>query len=584
MTPDSPTVLLDSFGERKFTSSWRFDGYIKSLTAYTANEVISVLNQIERAAADGFYAVGFVAYEAAPAINPELTTAPPMEGLPLAWFSIYRERYAVSAGSGLNLTPTELDFKLTPENDIEQYSNDINRILNYIACGDCYQVNHTFSMSTDLNFNLVELYRRLASAQQASFCSFLDIGRFKILSASPELFFSLNNSKITVTPMKGTGTRGRWLSDDLTAIKNLRESTKDRAENLMIVDLLRNDLGIIADTGTVQVDSLFDIETYPTVHQMTSTISAKISSKTALRDIFKAIFPCGSITGAPKRRSMEIIAGTESSARGVYCGTIGFVAPGGEALFSVAIRTLVHDTKNGRVTMGVGSAITWDSEIKSEYSECLGKVLFVNRKNPDFYLIESLRLDNGNYFRMDRHISRLTDSAKYFGFNFDYAGIRKKLLDHASDLQGLFKTRLLMNCDGCVHIESEPLTDDNKTLSVKISSSTVDSKDSMLYHKTTLRIFFENARAEYPDCDEVIFLNERGELTEGSYNSLVINLDGFMLTPLLTSGLLPGVMRAELLDNAKLVERILYPSDLEKATETWLVNSVRGWRRCVLNM
>ncbi|MBI5483350.1 MAG: aminodeoxychorismate synthase component I, partial [Deltaproteobacteria bacterium] len=295
------------------------------------------------------------------------------------------ERHAVEAGTGL--PDSSDDVALEPLKHIEQYTEDIEQIRRYIAAGDCYQVNHTFQLTGHFKGDLPALYHQIGRGQQAPFCSYLDSGRFTILSASPELFFSLKGGVITTRPMKGTARRGRWSEEDVSAVEQLRSSSKEQAENLMIVDLLRNDLGIVAETGSVSVDKMFEVETYPTVHQMTSTVSAKLRNGTALTDIFRALFPCGSVTGAPKRRSMEIIRELEKEPRGIYCGAVGYVAPGGEALFSVAIRTLLHDKETCRMTMGIGSAVTWDSAAASEYAECLSKGEFVKAQHHDFSLI-----------------------------------------------------------------------------------------------------------------------------------------------------------------------------------------------------
>ncbi|MDD2581550.1 MAG: aminodeoxychorismate synthase component I, partial [Desulfuromonadaceae bacterium] len=401
--PHSPTIRFDAFGGGPFASSWRFGGYIKTVVATHIHEVVTVLAQAEQAAADGLYAVGFVAYEAASALNPDLPSAPPLAGLPLAWFAIFRDRYSVTAGEGLSASPAE--FSLEPRKRVEEYAEEIGRIHDYIAAGDSYQVNHTFTLNGTFTGNLQDVYSRIGTAQQAPFCAYLDIGRFTILSASPELFFSLKDGTIITRPMKGTVQRGRWTEEDRAAIGQLRNSPKERAENLMIVDLLRNDLGIVAETGSVNVASLFEVETYPTVHQMTSTISAQLRPGTTLTGVFRALFPCGSVTGAPKRRSMEIIAELENAPRGVYCGAIGCIAPGGEAFFSVAIRTLLHDAYSNTMTMGVGSAVTWDSKASLEYAEWLSKGAFIKRRDDDVQLIESLRLENGAYNLLDQHIT-----------------------------------------------------------------------------------------------------------------------------------------------------------------------------------
>ncbi len=578
--PDSPEILLDSYGVGRFASSWRFGGYVKTVVADHPAEVVEVLSQVEQAAESGLYAVGFIAYEAASALNPDLPSLPPAEGLPLAWFAFFRERYAADAGANGAVAADAVT--LEPLKCSEEYGRDISRIHNYVAGGDCYQVNHTFSLKGMFDGDLHELYKRIGSAQRSPFCSYLDTGRFVILSASPELFFSLKDGVITTRPMKGTARRGRWVEEDLAAIKRLRDSSKEKAENLMIVDLLRNDLGIVAETGSVSVDALFEVETYPTVHQMTSTISAKLRPGVGLTEVFRALFPCGSVTGAPKRRSMEIIAELENAPRGVYCGAIGCVAPGGEALFSVAIRTLLVDVAKKTLAMGVGSAVTWDSEASSEYAECISKAAFINQPSHDFKLMESLRLENGSYTLLDRHVARLAASAIYFGFSCNEETVRYALASHAAPMPGLCKVRLVLSVDGDIDVSSEPLPENPVVLRVAVSAIRVDSCDVMRYHKTTRRVLLDRARLARPDCDEVLLRNEHGQLTEGSYHTLVVKLAGQLFTPPLACGLLPGVLRGELLEKGQIAERILHPHDLERADEIWLINSVRGWRRCTV--
>lgn len=578
--PEIPTILFDSFGGSGFAASWRFDGYVKTVSATRADEVLNVLNQAELAAADGLYAVGFVAYEAAAALNADLTSAHPQEGLPLVWFAFYRERHNVASGE--ETPPSASHLLLEPQIDRERYTDNVDRIRTYIAAGDCYQVNHTFPLECAFSGNLHDLYSRVGAAQRAPFCAYIDTGRFAVLSASPELFFSIREGIITTRPMKGTARRGRWAAEDRAAAEQLRANPKEQAENLMIVDLLRNDLSIIAETGSVSVNALFDVETYPTVHQMTSTISARLRPDTGLTAVFQALFPCGSVTGAPKRSSMEIIAELENGPRGLYCGAIGCIAPGNEALFSVAIRTLLHDTRTDRLSMGVGSAITWDSEASSEYAECLSKGAFLHQQPHGFRLIETIRLENRVFTLLDRHVARLAASADYFGFICDQEKIRRALSDHAANTVGLRKVRLLVSADGGIDLESEELAEGVGPLRVGISPTAINSGDCFCYHKTTRRESLDSARTSRTDCDEVLLVNEHGQLTEGSYHTLVVTLDGRRVTPPLTCGLLPGVLREELLHTGEIAERILYPDDLDRAEELWLVNSVRGWRSAVL--
>jgi para-aminobenzoate synthetase/4-amino-4-deoxychorismate lyase len=382
--------------------------------------------------------------------------------------------------------------------------------------------------------------------------------------------------------MKGTARRGRWLEEDDLQIAALKASSKERAENLMIVDLLRNDLGKIAEIGTVRVDSLFDVETYPTLHQLTSTVTAKVRRGVNIAEILAALFPCGSVTGAPKRRSMAIISELEKTPRGVYCGAIGYIAPGGEALFSVAIRTLLFDKEMHKLSLGIGSGITTDSKPGQEYQECLAKSGFLFQPDEEFGLIESLKLENGSYPLLKRHLERLHSSALFLGFAVQLEVVKDSLERSAVDRVGEHKVRLLLSRNGEFSLTTEPLTMSTSPLKFAISRHSVASGDTFRYHKTTRRELLDSARKERPDVDEVVFLNERGELTEGSYHNLLLKIGGKMLTPARESGLLAGVMRQELLACGEVFESTLFPADLLKAEEIWLINSVRGVRRAFL--
>src|SRR6185369_12584995 len=409
-----PIVKLDGSGQGEFGRSWRFSGYVETLQAMEPAEIVPLFSRVEGAAADGLHAVGYISYEAAAGLNPDLPASPPLEGLPLAWFALFRERIE-AAGERTVVSERAVPAALATDIDSESYCRNVGRIHDYIANGDSYQVNYTFRMAGEFRADPLLLYNRISHRQGASFNAYIDTGRFAVISASPELFFSLKDRLIRTRPMKGTAGRGRWPEEDERQVSNLKESPKERAENLMIVDLLRNDLGVVAETGSVKVESLFEVETFPTLHQMTSTVSATVREGVGLADILAALFPCGSVTGAPKRRSMEIIEELEAGPRGVYCGAVGYVAPGGEALFSVAIRTLLYDREKRQLSLGIGSGITSDSAAPDEYRECLTKAAFLFPKAESFYLIESLRLENGMYPVLERHLERLRSSARYFG-------------------------------------------------------------------------------------------------------------------------------------------------------------------------
>ena len=581
--PDSgPTVLLDSCGSGEFGPSWRFSGYAGTVQALAPDEVAAVLAKVEQASDTGLHAVGFVAYEAAHSLNPDLPPLDGVEGMPLAWFALFLHRRPARAYEGVPVDDgTRID--LVPTLDQAAHAAAVGRIREYIAAGDCYQVNYTFPMTAGFSGDPLSLYRRICQGQKAPFSAYIDTGRFTIISASPELFFSLRSGVITARPMKGTARRGRWWSEDRKMAALLRDNPKERAENLMIVDLIRNDLGVVAKTGTVHVDSLFDLETYPTVLQMTSTVSARLRSGVGVAEIFRALFPCGSVTGAPKRRAMEIIHELEPTPRGAYCGAIGYISPDREARFSVAIRTLTLDRTVGTLTLGVGSGITWDASAEAEYRECLDKGAFL-RQEEGFDLVESLRLVQGKFSLLERHINRMAAAAAYFGFPFAAAEARRQLAVHAADSSGIRKVRLLLSPDGRLTVSSEELSEENidRPLRIALAMERVHSTDPFVFHKTTRRGFFQRARANRPDCDELLFVNERGEVTEGTYHNLVVRLDGRLFTPPVSSGLLPGTLREELLERKEIEERILSPAELEEAEEVWLINSVRGWRRATL--
>jgi para-aminobenzoate synthetase / 4-amino-4-deoxychorismate lyase len=354
----------------------------------------------------------------------------------------------------------------------------------------------------------------------------------------------------------------------------------------MIVDLLRNDMGMISETGSVRVASLFDLETHPTLHQLTSTIESRVKEGVGPLALLQALFPCGSVTGAPKRRSMEIIAQLEGEPRGLYTGCIGFFSPGGEAKFSVAIRTAVLDVESGRGEIGIGSGITYDSVPADEYAESLSKGRFAREQAPgDFHLIESLLYDGG-YFLLERHLERLARSACYFSFPLDSAAVLHALQALAPTLVGGHKVRLLLFKDGRISCESAPIGASGASMqgsaqeaTVGFAKGTVESKDPFLYHKTSRRERYTEELARRPELTEVIFENERGEVTEGANSNIVALIGGKMVTPPLSSGLLPGVFREELLEAGEIREMVLTRDDLKQAQEIYLINSVRKWRR-----
>jgi para-aminobenzoate synthetase/4-amino-4-deoxychorismate lyase len=579
------TALLESFDRRRDAASFLFADLEEDIVARTPEEVLPALLQVEAAVARGRHAAGFIAYEAAAGLDPSLPGRPG-GGLPLLRFGIFRHRRAIPPGHFTMAAATGYRTEAwRPSRTPAEYADSVARIREYIAAGDTYQVNLTFRQRFAFAGDLFGFYRDLCRSQLAPYCAWLDLGSTCILSASPELFFRLTDGTLTVRPMKGTARRGRWREEDDEARRRLREDPKERAENLMIVDLLRNDLGKVAETGTVDVLSLFDVETLPTIHQMTSTITARLRRGAGVTDVIAALFPCGSITGAPKRRSMEIIAEFEDSPRSIYTGCIGYISPGPEAVFSVAIRTAIIDREQGTGELGVGSGITWDSRADAEYAECLAKGRFALAGFPDFQLVETmLYQEEGGYFLLNRHLERLKHSAAYYGFAFNPAPIVDTLARRAAPLAGSHKVRLLLDRAGTFTIATEALSPvaENTVCAVAFALARVDSADPFLYHKTTHRPLYREELDRRPDCADVLFLNERGEVTEGANNNIVARIDGAPITPPRACGLLPGVFRDELLERGEIVERVITREELERAEEVWLINSVRKWRRARL--
>ena len=578
-------IILESFDSERDQASYSFAGFVEVITAHSLEEVLPALRRVEEAVISGCHAVGFITYEAAPGLNPDLAAFPPGE-LPLLWFGVFTERLAAPPPPADMFSPAAYQTSnwrtsVSPM----KYASAVARVKEYITAGDTYQVNLTIRRTFSFAGDPFAFYRDLCRSQRAPFCAYLDMGRFKLLSASPELFFRLTGGTLITRPMKGTANRGRWYADDEEAKRKLRESPKERAENLMIVDLLRNDVGMVSQTGSVAVRSLFDIETLETVHQMTSTITSRLKQGVSVVELLQALFPCGSVTGAPKKRTMEIIVELENSPRGIYTGCIGFISPGPEAVFSVAIRTIVIDTKTGAAEMGVGSGVTIDSRPADEYSECLAKGRFARERRPDFQLIETILFEEGaGYFLLERHLERLRCSAAYFRFCLHSDIVQKALAERSAPLSGTHKVRLLLSRKGTFTIQAEPVVVDqpDAPLLIAMAGKRVDSSDPFLFHKTSHRPRYTAEPAKRPECTDLIFRNERDEITEGANHNIVARIDGELVTPPLECGLLPGVFREELLERGEIRERVITADQLKMAEEIYLINSVRGWRRVKL--
>ena len=549
---------------------------------HTSNpaEVLPLLREVE-AAVNGqkLYAAGFVSYEAAPAFDHALTVRPDHSGFPLLWFGLYQKPHTWNPRSPAPLSP-QAPLQWTPSLTREEYSQVMSRIRQYLFNGETYQVNYTFRLTSPFRQDPGTLFENLVQAQGAHYSAFIDTGNFAICSASPELFFRLKGDHLESRPMKGTTTRGLTVLEDRSRAQTLRDSPKNQAENVMIVDMVRNDMGRIAEKGQVKVDELFKVERYPTVWQMISTVSAR--TQASLCDIFSALFPCASITGAPKHRTMTLITREETSPRRIYTGTIGYMAPGRQTQFNVAIRTVLIDKISGMAEYGVGGGIVWDSVSGDEYDECWAKAKVLSESTTEFQLLETLLwTPAGGIFLLERHLKRLEESAEYFGFDISMATVRSKLAD--VQLTQNSRLRLLVSRSGDITLESVPfdMATATRPARIRLAQKPLDISDRFLYHKTTCRQAYEAARQNVTDCDDVLLWNQAGELTESTIANLVVDIGGEFLTPPVTCGLLAGTFRAELLEQGVIKEAVVHLSDLPRIRKFFLINSLRKWREAV---
>lgn len=563
------------------------------------SEILSSLEKVEHFLKQGFYAAGYLTYEAGLCFE-RILEKNKQFNFPLLWFGIYKEplvfchKTLTFYGGGIpradlkNSSYEKEAYKITRPffcMGEKQYANRINEIKSFIERGNTYQVNFTFKYKFDFTGSSEELFLDLSGEQSVPYGAFIKHDSLEILSFSPELFFNKKGDKIVVEPMKGTISRGISMKDDALKKAILKNNPKDKAENIMIVDLLRNDLGRIALTGTVKALKIFKVEKYETLFQMVSSIKANLKKGIKISEIFANLFPSGSVTGAPKIETMKIIEELEQSPRGIYTGSIGFISPCGESVFNVAIRTVLIDKKLHKGEMGIGSGIVYDSNPKEEYAECRLKAQFLTKKKQAFSLIETL-LWNNRFFLLRLHLKRLCASAGYFRFKFDRYEIlrflKKKIL--LFDKKKKYRVRLVLEKDGWMKAETVSIEPEaEKKLKICFSAIKTSSKDIWLYHKTTCRRLYDE---EYSKCrnngfDEVVFSNEKGQITEGAVSNILIKKGKNFYTPPVSCGLLNGVFRQFLMKNKKmpLKEKILFDKDLQEADNIYFINSVRGIRK-----
>ncbi len=588
-----PLVLLDDMlAPSAAPASRLFTAPHAILCAETPAAVRPCLEAAEKTLAAGHHLAGWIAYEAAAAFEPRLATAIrhwPEE--PLVWLGVFdppqrlaRDDVAEAIADAMGGSARRGGFAIRRfGTDRASYGDKMARIAALIEAGDLYQLNYTFAVEGMLEGDPLALYARLRAVQPVAFGAYIDTGARHVLSLSPELFIESRAGRLITRPMKGTAPRGRDGGEDARHAAALAGDGKSRAENLMIVDLLRNDLSRVADPGSVEVPALFAVERYPTLLQMTSTIRARRREGVSLTELLGALFPCGSVTGAPKIRAMERIAALEETPRGIYTGAIGWFAPDGDLCLSVAIRTLVLE-RDGRARFGVGGGIVADSEVEAEYAECRLKARFLDAAavsdEGGFALIETLAWHpEGGYRHRDRHLRRLADSAARFGFRCDGGAVRGALEEAAAAFSAPMLVRLLLASGGALSVSAQRLEPWPLPVRLAVAETVVNSDEPLRRHKTTRRHWcaVPLAAAQASGlADEVVFLNERGEVVEGARTSIFIERAGRLVTPPLSAGPLPGILRQTLLEAGRAIEGVLTLADLAAAPRLYVGNSARG--------
>ena len=583
----SPFVLLDDARVAGAAPARLFERPAEVLIARNAADIPALFDALEAARARGLHAAGYLAYEAGKGLAPAWRgTVSDDDGgdMPLGWFGLFERIERIDADAVEALLPDPARAwvgSVAPRITRREYEAAVARVLDYVGAGDIYQANLTFRADVPVAGNPLAIHARLRRTARAGYGGFIWTGERAISSQSPELFFALREGRVMARPMKGTAARLTDIEADARAAAELARDPKQRAENLMIVDLIRNDLSRVAVPGSVAVPDLFRVESFPTIHQLVSDVSARLGEGVGAVDILRAAFPCGSITGAPKTRAMEIIDELEEGVRGIYTGSIGFIEAEGDAAFNVAIRTLVFPPQGGLqdapmcATLGLGSGIVADSVPGEEWRECLAKGEFVSAAGESFDLIETMFFDPVEGIqRLEGHLARLKASAAALGFVFDRHGARNSLQSATFRLRTAARVRMRLAPSGALAVEVSPLPRlAELPVPVAPCAAPMAADDFRLTHKTSLRAAYDAAR-QGCGAAEVVFIDEPGFVTEGSWSNIFVERDGLLLTPPLSLGLLPGVLRAELIEKGRAVESHLRLADLESGF--FIGNSLRG--------
>lgn len=576
-----------------------FDTPLQTLVARSPDQVKPLLDTVNALSQQGFWCVGYLRYEAAPAFDAALAVQA-ADG-PLAWFGVYAQALPwPDEGMEGDIAGCVHWHSALSRPEFDAHMAGIHQA---IAAGEYYQVNYTAPLTGEFTGSALALFKRLHRAQPNAYAACIDTGFEQVLSVSPELFFNWQNGQpgesghLLTRPMKGTAPRGSTDAEDDALARALLASPKERAENVMIVDLLRNDVSRIAEPFSVKVPALFTVQTLPTVFQMVSDVTARTRPGTTLTDVFGALFPCGSITGAPKVQAMRAIRDLEPAPRGIYCGAIGLVRPGGHATFNVAIRTVT--LRDHQATCGIGSGITFDATAEAEWQEWQHKRGFLERASEAFELLETLRLENGAYVNLRAHLARISKAARHFGYVFDETLVRRTLDTLATDAlaedvsgsrrgdsQGdasatpttAWRVRLLLNANGQPQLEKFVLNDVLAPVNIAVAAIPFEAfRSEFTRFKTTRRAHYDAFAPTDPNVFDTLLYNAQGELTECTRGNIALLLDGRWVTPPLHCGLLDGVGREMYLANGRLSEAVVLVDDLPRVQALAFVNSLRGW-------
>jgi para-aminobenzoate synthetase / 4-amino-4-deoxychorismate lyase len=565
--------------------SYLFLKPVEVISVYKKEDLKFSFNQIQKLIDKGYFAYSLINYEAGFLFEEKLSSLQTKNDEKLIQFFFFDKKNVKELNSSKvmfdNFSIDKYSISEFELNRSEsEFNYDIAKIKAYIKAGDTYQVNYTLKGEFSFKGSYSSFFQKLLFNQSAKYSAFINNIDKYIISLSPELFFHQKSKKIISYPMKGTTQRGYNTNADTIAETELEKSKKNLAENVMIVDLIRNDLGKICKYGSVKVPELFHIEKYESLFQMISVVKGNLRKKTKMLDILKNIFPCGSVTGAPKIRTMEIINEIEKDERGIYTGSIGLITPD-EIKMNVAIRTMTIDKNTGDGVIGLGSGIVWDSEPKNEYEEVLLKSKFLTEPLDYFEIFETMKVENGKILFFDQHLERMKSAADYFLFRFSEKKIRKQIEIAISnlDFKKSFKIKITLYKCGKLNIIVSQIPKQKRNITVIISDNKILSTDKFRHFKTTNRKLYDDEYLHFSSKSiyEVLYLNEKDEIAEGSRTNIFLRKENSWFTPSLESGALAGIYRNYFIQKQNdIIEKSIMIDELLKADELILTNALRG--------